>query len=210
VILHGYWRSSATYRVRIALNLKGLSADTVGHDLRLDAQNDPAYRARNPQGLVPAIETDAGVVGQSLAILEWLDETHPRPPLLPADPFARARVRAMAQIVACDIHPLQNLRVLKRLKRDYDLDDAATQGWARGWIEPGLQALEALVARHGGSFSFGDAPGLADCCLIPQLYNARRFETPLDAYPHLLAVEAEALGHPAFAEAHPDRQPDAG
>ena len=210
MILHGYWRSSATYRVRIALNLKRLTAETVGHDLRLNAQNDPAYVARNPQGLVPSIETGDGVVGQSLAILEWLDETHPEPPLLPADPFARAQVRAMAQVVACDTHPLQNLRVLKRLRTEYGFDDAAVQDWARGWIAPGLAALEALVERHGAGWSFGDRPGLADCCLIPQLYNARRFETPLEPYPHLLAVEATALAHPAFEAAQPDRQPDAG
>ncbi|RZJ84672.1 MAG: maleylacetoacetate isomerase [Brevundimonas sp.] len=210
MILHGYWRSSATYRVRIALGLKGLTAEAVGHDLRLNAQHDPAYLARNPQGLVPAIETDDGVVGQSLAILEWLDETHPEPPLLPAGAFARAQVRAMAQVVACDTHPLQNLRVLKRLKTEYGFDDAATHAWARGWITPGLAALEALVQRHGAGFSFGDQPTLADCCLIPQLYNARRFETPLDAYPALLSVEANALSHPAIAAAHPDRQPDAG
>jgi maleylpyruvate isomerase len=210
MILHGYWRSSATYRVRIALNLKGLTAETVGHDLRLNAQHDPAYVARNPQALVPSIETGDGVVGQSLAILEWLDETHPEPPLLPADPFARAQVRAMAQVVACDTHPLQNLRVLKRLKTEYGFEDAATQGWARGWIESGLTALEALVARHGSGWSFGDQPTLADCCLIPQLYNARRFETSLEPYPHLLAVEARAMAHPAFAAAHPDQQPDAG
>jgi maleylpyruvate isomerase len=210
MILHGYWRSSATYRVRIALNLKGLTAEMVGHDLRLNAQQDPAYVARNPQGLVPSIETEDGVVGQSLAILEWLEETHPQPPLLPADPFARAQVRAMAQVVACDTHPLQNLRVLKRLRTEYGFDDAGTQGWARGWIETGLTGLEALVARHGQGWSFGDQPTLADCCLIPQLYNARRFETPLDLYPHLRAVEAKALAHPAFAAAQPDRQPDAG
>ena len=210
MILHGYWRSSATYRVRIALNLKGLDAETVGHDLRTGAQNDPAYLARNPQGLVPSIETEQGVIGQSLAILEWLDETHPEPPLLPADPFERAQVRAMAQVVACDTHPLQNLRVLKRLKTEYGLDDAAVQGWARGWIESGLEALEALVARHGRGWSFGDRPGLADCCLIPQLYNARRFEASLESYPHLLAIEARAAAHPAFQAALPERQPDAG
>jgi maleylpyruvate isomerase len=210
MILHGYWRSGAAYRTRIALNLKGLSYEQRGHDLRTGGQKDPAYLALNPQGMVPALEVEGAVLTQSLAILEWLEEAHPAPPLLPTDPVDRAHVRAMAALVACDIHPLNNLRVGKALCESFGADQAAVDAWAGRWIIPGFEALEILVGQHGAGWSFGETPGLADCFLIPQIYSARRFNVALDAFPRLLAIDAEAATHPAFINAHPDRQPDAG
>ncbi|MFN4295203.1 MAG: maleylacetoacetate isomerase [Brevundimonas sp.] len=209
MILHGYWRSGTSYRTRIALNLKGLAYDQAGVDLRLGVQKSDAYISMNPQGLVPALETDGSVLTQSPAILEWLEEVHPEPPLLPGDAVARAQVRAMAALVACDIHPLNNLRVLKALRESFGADQAATDAWAARWITAGFEALEALILRHGDGWCFGHAPTLADCCLIPQVYSARRFNTPLDAFPRILAIEQKAAQHPAFMAAHPDRQPDA-
>ena len=209
MILHGYWRSGTSYRTRIALNLKSLPHEQAGVDLRAGDQKSEAYLTLNSQGLVPALEVDGAVLTQSPAILEWLEETHPEPPLLPSDPVARAQVRAMAALVACDIHPLNNLRVLQALKRDFGADQAALDAWAGRWITAGFEALEALIARHGDGWCFGDAPTLADCCLIPQVYSARRFNTPLDAFPRILDIDARAAGHPAFQAAHPDRQPDA-
>ena len=209
MILHGYWRSGTSYRTRIALNLKSLTHEQAGVDLRVGDQKSEAYLTLNPQGLVPALEIDGAVLTQSPAILEWLEETHPEPPLLPSDPVARAQVRAMAALVACDIHPLNNLRVLNALKRDFGADQAALDAWAGRWITAGFEALEALIARHGRGWCFGNAPTLADCCLIPQVYSARRFNTPLDAFPRILDIDARAAGHPAFRAAHPDRQPDA-
>ena len=209
MILHGYWRSGAAYRVRIALALKGLAYETQGHDLRTGAQKAADYVALNPQGMVPALQIDGAVLTQSPAILEWLEETHPQPPLLPADPLARARVRAMAALIACDIHPLNNLRVGKSLREDFGADQAAVDAWAARWIVPGFTALEALVERDGQGWCFGDTPTLADACLIPQIYSAHRFNVPLEAFPRLLAIDAAAQAHPAFIAAHPDRQPDA-
>lgn len=209
MILHGYWRSGAAYRTRIALELKGLAYEQTGHDLRTGAQKDAAYVALNPQGLVPALEVDGAVLTQSPAILEWLEEAHPAPPLLPGDPVARAHVRAMAALIGCDIHPLNNLRVGKALRESFGADQAAIDAWASRWIVSGFEALEALVARHGAGWCFGDAPTLADCYLIPQIYSAGRFNVPLDAFPRLLAIDAAARAHPAFIAAHPDRQPDA-
>ena len=209
MILHGYWRSSASYRVRIALNLKSLAYEQAPHDLRQDAQKAADYLALNPQGMVPALQVGDQVLIQSPAILEWLEETHPAPPLLPEGADDRAVARGMAALVACDIHPLNNLRVLKALRGDFGADQAAVDAWAARWIAPGFDALEALVARHGRGWCFGDAPGLADCYLIPQIYSARRFNLDLAAWPTLRAIEARALAHPAFAAAHPDRQPDA-
>lgn len=209
MILHGYFRSGTSYRTRIALNLKGLSYETRGIDLRTGAQTSDAYLALNPQGLVPALETTEGVLTQSPAILEWLEERHPRPPLLPQTAQDRATVRAMAAIIGCDIHPLNNLRVLKALRSQFEADQTAVDAWAGRWITAGFEALEALVARHGRGWSFGDTPGLVDCYLIPQIYSARRFNVPLEAFPRLLAIETAAAGHPAFIAAHPDRQPDA-
>ena len=209
MILHGYWRSGTSYRTRIALNLKGLAYEQAGIDLRTGAQKSDAFLALNPQGLVPALEADGAVLTQSPAILEWLEETHPAPPLLPTSAVARAQVRAMAALVACDIHPLNNLRVLKALRETFDADQDAVDAWAGRWITAGFEALEALIERHGDGWCFGAAPTLADCCLIPQVYSARRFNTPLDAFPRILAIEEKAAGHPAFMAAHPDRQPDA-
>ena len=209
MILHSYWRSGTSYRTRIALNLKGLAYEQAGIDLRTGAQKSDAFLALNPQGLVPALEADGAVLTQSPAILEWLEETHPEPPLLPTSAVARAQVRAMAALVACDIHPLNNLRVLKALRETFDADQDAVDAWAGRWIIAGFEALEALIERHGDGWCFGAAPTLADCCLIPQVYSARRFNTPLDAFPRILAIEEKAAGHPAFMAAHPDRQPDA-
>ena len=209
MILHGYWRSGTSYRTRIALNLKGLTYAQAGVDLRTGAQKSDAYLSMNPQGLVPALETDGAVLTQSPAILEWLEETHPAPPLLPREATARARVRAMAALVACDIHPLNNRRVLKALRETFGADQAATDAWAARWITAGFEALEALIARHGDGWCYADTPTLADCCLIPQVYSAQRFNTPLGAFPRIMAIAEKAAAHPAFQAAHPDRQPDA-
>ncbi len=210
MILHGYWRSGTSYRMRIALNLKGVAYEQRPVDLRRGDQKSDAFLALNPQGLVPALEADGPVIlTQSPAILEWIEETCPEPPLLPADAAGRARVRAMAALVACDIHPLNNLRVLNALKSEFGADPAALDAWAGRWIAAGLDALEALVARHGAGWCHGDRPTLADCCLIPQLYSARRFHVDLSPWPRLTAVEMAADAHPAFRAAHPDRQPDA-
>lgn len=208
--LHGYWRAAAPYRVRIALTLKGLAYRDAPVDLRGGEQGGEAYRALNPQALVPALETGGVVFTQSLAILEWLEETHPKPPLLPADPEGRAVVRAMADIIACDIHPLNNLRVLKALAGlGFPMGSPEQVAWGAGWIADGFAALEPMVARHGAGFAFGETPTLADCCLIPQLYSAGRFAIDMAPYPALAAVAARAAADPAFQAAHPDRQPDA-
>lgn len=212
LVLQGYFRSSAAWRVRIALNLKGLGYDTVSRHLRRREQSAPDYVAKNPQGLVPALEVPGqGVLTQSLAIIEWLEEAQPVPPLLPADPWDRARVRSLAQIVACDIHPIQNLRVLAYVKNELGQDQAAVDAFARYWIEAGLAALEQRLLREAetGRFCHGDAPGLADLCLVPQLGNARRFGTDLAPYPTILRIEAACLALTAFQQAAPERQPDA-
>jgi maleylpyruvate isomerase len=209
MILHGYWRSGAAYRTRIALALKGLAYDQQGIDLRTGAQRSGAFVALNPQGMVPALEVDGVVLTQSPAILEWLEETHPEPALLPADTVDRAHVRAMAALIGCDIHPLNNLRVGKALRDTFGADQAAVDAWAARWILPGFEALELRVARHGAGWCFGTAPTLADCYLIPQIYSARRFNVPLEAFPRLLAIDAAAAAHHAFIAAHPDNQPDA-
>ena len=208
MILHGYFRSGTSYRTRIALNLKGLAYDQRGVDLRQGQQRSATFLALNPQGLVPALETGEAVLTQSPAILEWLEETYPDPPLLPSDPTERAQVRAMAALIGCDIHPLNNLRVLGAV-RGLGADAAAVDAWAGHWIGAGFDALEALVARHGEGWGFGASPTLADCYLIPQIYSARRFNLDLSPWPGLQAIDAIALAHPAFAAAHPDRQPDA-
>ncbi len=207
--LHGYWRSSAAYRVRIALNLKGLPYDQAPHDLRANEHHDAAYKALNPQGLVPALEHDGQVITQSGAIMEWLEETHPEPPLLPRDAQSRATVRAMGGLIACDIHPLNNLRVLRVLKSDFHVDDVAQQRWARAWIGEGFAALEQMIAHHGKGYCFGSEPTLADCYLIPQMFSAQRFEVDLQPYPAIRAVGETCADHPAFNRAHPRHQPDA-
>ena len=205
MILHGYWRSGAAYRVRIGLNLKGLSYEQSPVELRTGAQKSDAFLALNPQGLVPALEADGQVLTQSLAILEWLEERHPDPALLPGPSADRAVVRAMAAIVACDIHPLNNLRVLKAV----GALGAVQNDWAAQWIAPGFDALEALIARHGRGWSFGDRPTLADCLLVPQVFSARRFEIDVSAWPRIAAIDGLAADHPAFKAAHPASQPDA-
>jgi maleylpyruvate isomerase len=207
--LHGYFRSSAAYRVRIALNLKGLGAEHLPHHLRKGEQCAPAYLAINPQGLVPALENDAGaVLTQSVAIIEWLDETHPHPPLLPKDILQRAKVRAFALAIACDTHPVQNLKVLARL-RELGLPEEKVQDWAAWVNREGLSACETLIRAEPGPFCFGDVPTLADLCLVPQLANARRSGVDVTAYPRLLEAEAAAKALPAFANAAPEKQPDA-
>lgn len=206
LILHGYWRSSAAYRVRIALNIKGLAYETREIDLRTGVQRSAAYAAVNPQSLVPALECEDGVLTQSLAIIEWLEERFPQPALLPTAAPARAQARAMALIVAADIHPLNNLRVLQALEHDFGADESQRRTWIEGWIRSGFDALERLIERHGGDWAFGHAPSVADCCLIPQVYNAQRFKVALEAYPRILAINERAAAHPAFHAAHPDRQ----
>jgi maleylacetoacetate isomerase len=210
LVLYSYWRSSAAYRVRLALAWKGLTAEIVPVDLRQGAQGEAAYKALNPQGLVPLLVTGEHALMQSLAIIEYLDETHPEPPLLPADAVGRAHVRAAAQIVAADIHPINNLRVLRYLKEPLGQTQATIDAWARNWISAGLAALESFAARFGGRFVYGDSMTLADLCLVPQLYNARRVTTDLSVFPRLLAAEAAILGEKRLAQAHPERQPDAG
>jgi len=206
VRLHDYFRSSAAYRVRIALNLKGVAYESVPRDLRHGEQRSPDYLAANPQGLVPMLEMDGLRLTQSLAIIDYLDARFPDPPLLPADPAARAQVLAMALLVACEIHPINNLRVLRYLKNGMGQDQTAIDGWYVHWISEGLGALEAMAARHAGRYLSGDRPGLADICLVPQLYNARRFSAPLEEYPTLVRIDAALAAHPAFAAAHPDHQ----
>ena len=206
--LHSAWRSSAAYRVRIGLNLKGLAYDIVPVNLVASQHLEPAYAALNPQRLLPTLEVGSRTLTQSLAILEWLDETAPEPRLLPADPFDRAVVRAMAEIVACDIHPVNNLRILRALT-GLGVDEPGRDAWIQRWITDGFTALELLIARHGEGFAFGDTPGLADCCLVPQVYNAERFKADLTPFPAIRAVAARCAEHPAFAAAHPNLQPDA-
>ncbi|HVI31170.1 maleylacetoacetate isomerase [Phenylobacterium sp.] len=209
LVLHSYWRATAPYRVRIGLNLKGLAYDYAPVHLVKGVQHSDEYRALNAQELVPSLVTEDGhTLTQSLAILEWLEEVHPVPPLLPADAHDRAVVRAMAGIVACDIHPLNNLRIQQQLTA-LGVDDAGREAWSQRWINDGFRALEPMVARHGQGFAFGAAPTLADCCLIPQVYSAHRYGVALDPYPAIAAAAARAAEHPAFAAAHPDRQPDA-
>jgi maleylacetoacetate isomerase len=205
-ILHDYYRSSAAYRVRIALGLKGVDYDHHIINLARGEQKDAAFRATNPQGFVPTLEIDGLVLTQSLAICDYLDAKYEAVPFVPSDPADRAHVIALALTVACDIHPLNNLRILKYIAGTFGVDDAAKDEWYRHWVIEGLAPLEALAAPRAGAFLFGDAPSLADICLVPQLYNARRFAVPLDAYPTLRRADETAAVHPAFAAAHPDRQ----
>lgn len=211
--LHNFFRSGTSHRLRIALNLKGLDVEYVAVDLRREAHLQAGFKAINPQGLVPALVLDdAQVLIQSPAIIEWLEERHPTPPLLPADPEARARVRALAAIVGCDIHPVNNRRILEALRHRFGADEAAINAWCGTWIADGFDALEALLAADParGDFCFGSAPTLADVYLVPQIESARRFQVDLSRWPRLLAVEAACLRLEAFQRAAPGRQPDAG
>jgi maleylpyruvate isomerase len=210
VKLYSYFRSSAAYRVRIALNLKGLAYDTVPVHLVKDGGHNrrPEFRAVNPQMRVPALVTPTGdVLIQSLAIIEYLDETHPEPPLLPKDPIARAQARALADIVACDIHPLNNIGSLRYLKRELHQEQAAIDAWYHHWVLAGFEAIEALV--RPGPYACGGTVTVADLCLVPQVNNARRLNVPLDKFPKIVAIDAACLGLPAFDRARPENQPDA-
>ena len=211
--LYSYFRSSAAYRVRIALNLKGLPYEAVPVHLWRDGgqQNQAAYREKSPLGIVPALQTDTGVLTQSLAIIEWLDETYPQVPLLPAEADGRARVRAIAQTIACDIHPLNNLRVLGYLTKNFGISEAQKNDWYRHWVNEGLAAVEKLLGGdpRTGTFCHGEMPGMADCCLIPQVFNARRFNCPLDGLPTIQRIVTACESMEAFQNASPARQGDA-
>jgi maleylacetoacetate isomerase len=203
LILYDYWRSSAAWRVRLALAAKGLSAVHVPISLIGAEQRSPDHLDRNPQGLVPVLADGALLLSQSLAIIEYLDETHRDPPLLPADPAGRALVRSAALIIAADVHPLGNLRVLRWLREELGQDDSAVTAWLHQWMGSGLAALEAFATRHGGRFVYGDRLSMADLCLVPQFYNARRFGLPLTGLPRLLAAEAAVMALPWAAATHP-------
>lgn len=211
MILHDYWRSSAAFRVRIALALKGIEPGRRPVHLRKGEQRAPEYLARNPQGLVPMLEDGALSLTQSLAIIEYLEETHPLPPLLPAKPAERAWVRALALGVACEIHPLNNLRVLGYLDKELHADEAARDRWYAHWVAEGLSAIDAMLAgRPGpGPFCLGGSPTIADICLVPQVFNAWRYKVPTDPYPRVCAVVDACLALPAFDLAQPSKQPDA-
>ena len=207
--LYGYWRSSAAYRVRIALNLKGVAYESVPVDLRVGAQRAPEFLALNPQGIVPCLQDGATTLTQSLAIIEYLEETRPEPPLLPADPVARARVRAIALAVACEMHPLNNLKVLQYLEREMGVDEEGRRRWYHHWIAEGFGPLEQVLAGTAGAFAFGDRPTLADVFLVPQVANAHRYRCDMAPDPTLRRVNERCLELPAFAAAAPERQPDA-
>jgi maleylpyruvate isomerase len=209
--LHGYFRSSASFRVRIALNLKGLAFDTAAVHIAKGVHREPAYSALNPQALVPALEEAGALFTQSLAIMEYLEETHPQPPLLPKDPLARARVRSLSMLIACEIHPVNNTRVLQHLKRALGQNEEQVNAWYRHWIADGLTKFEAdlLRAPGPGRFCHGDAPGMADCCLVPQIFNAQRYQCDTTPYPATMRVFAECMKIEAFDRAQPSKQPDA-
>jgi len=211
--LYTFFRSSASYRVRIALNLKGLTYEQAPIHLRRGGgeQLTAAYRAVNPQALVPALEDNGKILTQSLAIIEYLEEKHPKPALLPTDLADKALVRSMAMVIACEVHPIQNLRVLNHVKKEYGQTDEQINRWAQHWIDLGLSGLEQMIAAQPkrGKFCFGDTPTLADICLVPQLGNARRYGCDLSKYPAILDVEKNCMALAAFADAAPEKQPDA-
>lgn len=209
--LYDYFRSSAAFRVRIALQLKGLPYERVSKALLKQEHRAADYLALNPQGLIPALEVDGTVISQSLAIIEYLDDLQPQPPLLPADPLARAQVRSMALAIACDIHPLNNLRVLNHLRQDLAQNDEDVNSWYRHWISAGFRGLELQAAKHSSArrHCFGDSVSLADICLVPQMYNARRFNTDLSPFPTLVAISTHLETMPAFDAARPEAQQDA-
>ena len=208
--LYNYFRSSASFRVRIALELKGLAYDYVPVHLVKGEHKQPQYAAMSPAMLVPALQLDTGEqLGQSVAIIEYLDETHPEPPLLPRDPLARARVRALAQLIACEIHPLNNLRVLKYLVRELKVEEEAKNAWYRHWVRDGLVAFERELERlPRDTYCFGDTPTLADCCLVPQIFNGRRFDVNFDGLPRTMAAFDACMALPAFQRAQPSSCPD--
>jgi maleylacetoacetate isomerase/maleylpyruvate isomerase len=207
--LYSAWRATAPYRVRIGLALKGVTYDYVPIDLIAGQQREPAYKAVNPQGLTPALDLgDGHILTQSLAILEWLEETRPEPPILPSDPLDRHAVRCMADIIACDIHPLNNTRIGRALNK-LGVSKEDNTAWVHRWIVDGFDSLEPMIARYGKGFAFGDTPTMADCCLVPQVYSANRFELDLTPYPAIRAAAERAAEHPAFQAAHPNKQPDA-
>lgn len=209
--LYSYWRSTAAYRVRIALNLKGIDYETVPVNLVTKEQLGEAYTSLNPDGRVPLLMDGAVSIAQSGAIIDYLDTTHPNPPLLPTDPIAAARVRQIANLIACDIHPLNNIGVLRYLKAPLGQEQTAIGAWYHHWVRRGFDGLETMLADDGktGRFAHGDEIGLADLHIVPQLYNARRFNVPLDRYPTLVRIEQACLDLPAFAQAVPENQPDA-
>ena len=211
--LYGYFRSSAAFRARIALNLKGIKPELRFIHLLKDggAQHSAEYKTLNPQELIPALVHDGHLITQSLAIMEYLDEIVPEPAILPKDPLGRARVRELSYVVACDIHPVNNLRVNQYLKAKFDADGETQVGWQRHWIEIGFDALETMLATsgHTGAYCHGDTPTIADICLVPQCANARRVKLELERWPTIARIEAYALKHPAFDAAHPKNQPDA-
>ena len=209
--LHTYFRSSAAFRVRIALNLKGLAYDPVPVHIVKGAHRAPAYASEHPQALVPSLEDGGQVLSQSLAIIEYLEETHPLPPLLPADPAGRARVRSLSLLVACEIHPLNNLRVLKHLRREFKLDEEAINAWYRHWIADGLQKLEGDLCRGApdSRYCYGDVPGMADCCLVPQIFNAQRYQCDLAPFPRVMRIFEQCMALDSFQRAQPSRQADA-
>lgn len=208
--LYTYFRSSAAFRVRIALNLKGLAYEPAFVHMAKGEHRGAAYGSVNPQALLPTLDDRGALLTQSLAIIEYLEETHPAPPLLPNDPLARARVRALSLLVACEIHPVNNLRVLQHLKRSLGQDDEQVNAWYRHWIADGLGKLEAELARPGsGTYSHGDLPSMADCCLVPQVFNAQRYQCDTSGYPTVMRVFAECMKLDAFDRAQPSKQPDA-
>ena len=207
--LHTYFRSSAAYRVRIALNLKGLPYEAVPVHLVKSEHQTAEYRAMNPSALVPSFEDHGATITQSMAIIEYLEETHKLVPLLPEDALGRARVRELAMMIGCDIHPVNNLRVLRYLVRTLGIDDDAKNAWYRHWIAEGFGALEAQLARGSGRFCVGDMPTIADCFLVPQVYNAQRFDIDLAPYPNIVRINDACAALPAFIAAHPAQQSDA-
>lgn len=209
--LHGYWRSSAAYRLRIALNLKGLEYDQVSVNLKDGRQRDAAHKALHPQGFVPVLDIDDHQLIQSPAILEYLDEIHPEPALLPGDAANRARIRAYAAVVGCDIHPVQNLRLLQYIRKEYGQDADGVTAWVRRWISDGFAALETMAEtdQFDGPYLCGNAPTMADIYLVPQAYNARRFGVTVEDYPRLFMADKAARSLPAFEAAAPENQPDA-
>ena len=210
--LYSFFRSGTSHRLRIALNLKGIATDYVAVDLRVDEQQGEAFKSVNPQQMVPALDTGKQVLIQSPAIIEWLEEKHPTPALLPAAADDRVHVRALAAMVGCDIHPLNNRRVLQTLRKQFGANEDAINAWCASWISAGFDAYEALIAADSrrGRFSFGDTPGLADVYLVPQVESARRFNVDLTQWPHIMAVEKACMALEAFQKAAPGQQPDAG